>query len=115
MALQNKVVNPASWLASWSEDGTDITVPIASITGLTAAMADGTTGDIRDVLMLLLDELYEYQEAITPAGAKPEKMLITRSDTGGGDAELKTVFKVTFQSTVVETDIPTEDQYDDGL
>jgi hypothetical protein len=38
---------PSSLFPSWSEDGTTISVPIASIANLTAAEADGTTGDWR--------------------------------------------------------------------
>lgn len=38
----------------YSSDGTDIVIPIASIPGLTAAQADSTTGDWRDILQALL-------------------------------------------------------------
>jgi len=40
-------LKPSTWIPSWSEDGTDVTFPIASIPELTAAEADGATGDMR--------------------------------------------------------------------
>lgn len=69
---------PSSLFASWSEDGTDITVPIASITDLTAAEADGTTGDWRDVMLRILDHVYNYNEGLATEDA-PTKFTVTRS------------------------------------
>jgi hypothetical protein len=67
---------PSSLFASWSEDGTDITVPIASITDLTAAEADGTTGDWRDVMLRILDHVYNYNEGLATADS-PTKFTVT--------------------------------------
>lgn len=50
-------LTPDNWVASWSEDGTNVTFPIASLPELTAAEADVATGDIRKVLFALLEEL----------------------------------------------------------
>jgi hypothetical protein len=50
---------PTTWLANWSEDGTDITVPLATFTELSAAEADASTGDIRDIVWALLQHLYD--------------------------------------------------------
>jgi hypothetical protein len=47
----------AHWLANWSEDATNITLPLASLPGLSAAEADGTTGDIRKVLFHILETI----------------------------------------------------------
>lgn len=71
-------LTPNEWIASWSEDATNITFPIASIPGLTAAEADGDTGDIRKVLFPLLETL--YQEWLATATAdRPTQMTITKS------------------------------------
>lgn len=69
---------PSSLFSSWSEDGTDITVPIASITGLTANEADGTTGDWRSILGRILDHSYNYREGLASAD-KPTKLTISRT------------------------------------
>ena len=74
---------PSSLFASWSEDGTDITVPIASITDLTAAEADGTTGDWRDVIGRILDHLWAYREGLATAD-QPGKLTITRNRRESG-------------------------------
>ena len=54
---------PTTFLASWSEDATNITLPIASVTGLTAAEADGASGDIREILRTLLETVYAVYAA----------------------------------------------------
>ena len=68
----------ADWIPNWSEDATNITVPIASFPELTAAEADATTGDIREVV-------YAFLEAIrakfieTAEADRPTKMTIARN------------------------------------
>ena len=49
---------PDTWLANWSEDGTDISVPLATFPELTAAEADGATGDIREILFAVCEKLW---------------------------------------------------------
>lgn len=56
-------IAPSEFIGSYVSDGTNITIPIASLTGLTAAQADGLTGDIRAVLMAILDTLKAGVEA----------------------------------------------------
>jgi len=48
---------PTNWLANWSEDGTNITVPLATFPQLTAAEADATSGDIRDIAYAICHKL----------------------------------------------------------
>ena len=69
---------PSNWLASWSEDGTNITLPIASIPGLTAVEADGASGDIRNTLYPLLETLYAKWLTVAEAD-RPTKMTIYRN------------------------------------
>ena len=71
---------PSSFIASWSEDGTDVTFPIASLSELTAAEADAATGDWRKVLFAVLEHAYTYYTAL-PSGDQPTKVVITRSTT----------------------------------
>lgn len=75
---------PSSLFTSWAEDGTTITVPIASITDLTAAEADGTTGDWPSVIARILEHTYNYEAALADADS-PTKITMTRtrSESGG--------------------------------
>lgn len=74
---------PSSLFASISEDGTNITLPIASVTDLTAAEADGTTGDWRTLMGRIIDHVYAYYNGLAPAD-KPQKFALrrTRSESG---------------------------------
>jgi hypothetical protein len=79
---------PSSLFASWSEDGTTISVPIASITDLTAAEADGTTGDWRDVMARILDHVWDYRAGLATAD-QPAKFTITRNRRESGTSIVK--------------------------
>lgn len=75
-----KDLTPDAWFASWSEDGTNITVPIASITGLTAAQADVTTGDIREVLLKIISRIKTVYDGLAEAD-RPDTLVITEHQT----------------------------------
>lgn len=77
---------PGTWLDNWTEDGTDITVPIATFPEMTAAEADAATGDIRKVFFAILEKLVDAWND-TDAADRPTKMTVTKSaviDTGTG-------------------------------
>lgn len=78
---------PSSWIGSWSEDGTTVSFPIASLDQLTAAEADGATGDWRDCLMRIIDHTYEYVNGMATAD-KPGKLVIRRTINGNPDGTL---------------------------
>jgi hypothetical protein len=69
---------PSSLFPSWSEDGTTISVPIASIANLTAAEADGTTGDWRAVIGRILDDVFNYYDGLA-ATDQPAKLTFQRT------------------------------------
>lgn len=69
---------PTGWFPDWSEDATNITVPIASLPGLTAATADGATGDIRKILYAIMETCWAKFEGLTPA-TRPTKLTIKKS------------------------------------
>jgi len=75
---------PTTWLPDWSEDATDITLPIASLPELTAAEADAVTGDIRKILYALLEKLYAVWAA-TATADRPDRMTITRASVVNDD------------------------------
>ena len=69
---------PAAWIASWAEDATDVTFPLASLPETDATEADGATGDIRKVLYALCEEMYQHYNGLDSAD-KPAKMVISRN------------------------------------
>jgi len=102
-------LTPAHWIASWSVAGTDITIPIASITGLTAAEANGTTGDIRKVMFALLDQLYTVWAAETTADL-PLGMRMYKQTSGTTDNEIRRTFVFKFQTGSTDEDVTSESQ-----
>ena len=71
---------PSTWLPSWSEDGTDITVPLATFPEMTADEADASTGDIRKVLFAIAEKLYDAWN-LTASGDRPTQMNIAKSSS----------------------------------
>ena len=90
-----KDMTPDAWIASMSEDGTNITIPIASITALTAAEADATTGDIREFLYKLLVTLVGLQDGL-PTEDKPDYMIIDDVSSFTSTGKMQTRFSITF-------------------
>lgn len=91
---------PSTHINGWTEDGTNITVPIASFAELTAAEADATTGDIRKVAFALAEKLYALYVAMS-VGDRPAKFVAQRS-TSTNDANNTAVrtYVFTFQTDV---------------
>ena len=88
---------PAQWVASWSEDATNITIPIASIPEITAAEADGTTGDMRKCIYALLEKFYAFWLTI-PTADRPAMMTIYRStSTNDVTGEITQTFQFQFK------------------
>jgi hypothetical protein len=55
--------SPEQAIPGYSSDGTSITMPIASLVGLTSAEADTVTGDWREILQAILLRAVEYQNS----------------------------------------------------
>lgn len=95
---------PTTWIASWSEDGTTISVPIASFSELTAAEADASTGDIRKIMFAILEQIWDVYNAL-PTADRPLKMVIQKSATVNTQYN-KITSKYIF---TIETDIGTQE------
>ena len=105
MAFDKK---PSSWITGWSADGTDISFPIASLPGLTAADADGTTGDIRKVLFALMDSLLGVWYILDNAD-RPTQMTLAQNTSGGSDGQTLTQqYVAQFTTEVSEQDVADE-------
>jgi hypothetical protein len=97
---------PNTWFENWSEDGSDITVPIATFPEMTAAEADGDTGDIRKVWYAMVAKMYADWLSLATAD-RPVKMTMTRSSSLVGD-NLTLVFNFTFYNTVTGQEVLNE-------
>lgn len=69
---------PTELFAGMSEDGTDLTIPIASIPELTAAEADAVTGDLRKLIYALSERMFQYYNAL-PTADRPTKITVAKS------------------------------------
>lgn len=98
---------PNAWIASWSEDGTTVSFPIASLPQLTAAEADGATGDLRDCLMRLIDHTYDYVDGLAAAD-KPTKLSISRSINGNPDGTVTYRYQMAITNSIDSNSVVAE-------
>jgi hypothetical protein len=78
-------LSPVYVIDGYSSDGTNITIPIASLIGLTAAEADAITGDWREILQAILLKAVEhhrtYRWSLQPQTYNPFGMNLFRTQT----------------------------------
>lgn len=58
---------PTSLWPSYTSDGTNITIPIAALDGLTAAEAHTTTGDWRSIMLAICSTAYRHYSELATA------------------------------------------------
>ena len=87
----------------------NITLPIASLTGLTAQEADGEDGDIRKVMFALIETLYDVWAA-TATADQPDGMKVFKQTSGApGDPDsIKRTFVFEFRTTPGTEDVASE-------
>lgn len=84
---------PGSFLASWAEDGTSFSCPIASVAQLTAAEADAVTGDWRSIMYRLFEHTFSYVDGLAAADA-PGKFTIRRAKREGGSGSMVATYTI---------------------
>ena len=105
MAFDKK---PSTWIANWSEDGTNVTLPIASVPELSAADADATTGDIRKVVFALMEKLYAAWVA-TAVADRPTQMTIAKvASQNVTTGVITNIYTVTCKSAVLTQEVADE-------
>ena len=101
---------PTTWLPNWSEDGTSITVPLATFPRLTAAEADAVDGDIRKIVFALVDQLVSAFLA-TAADDRPGKMTLSRQtlpdDLTGA---VRRVYQFAFDLDTIDEEVADEEE-----
>ena len=91
---------PSSWIASWSEDGTDVTFPIASVNNLSAALADAATGDWRMCICLFLEHTLDYYNSLA-AIDKPTQVTLSSNLFVDENGDLHKTISVTAKVTTL--------------
>ena len=94
--------DPASWFDGWTEDGTNITLPLAAFNDeLTAEEADAAEGRIADVLYAIAHRAYAAFNSI-PLASRPVNWVMYKSETpvaGAGD-QSRVTFTFSFLTSV---------------
>jgi hypothetical protein len=73
-------VAPTVLFPNYTSDGTNISIPISSLPGLSAAEAHPTTGDGREVLRILIETAYQQFKALS---TKPTRMTFVKQSQSG--------------------------------
>lgn len=103
--------SPSTMMAGWSEDGVNITVPISSFPGLTAADADGLTGDARKVVTAFASAAFAwYNNLPTKPGAitvtyDPGRIQTSGSFAGTQKVEFKTAAYLDYPAGTVTDEV----------
>lgn len=98
---------PDTWIDDWSEDATDISVPIASFPKLTAEEADGVTGDVRKLFFAIADEMFTAFDSKATAD-KPNRMTLSRKAVVV-DEIMTWIYTFKFECNVSDADVATEE------
>ncbi len=99
---------PTACFPNWSEDGTTISVPIATFPELTAAEADAATGDIRKIVYAVCEKIWGWWNALATAD-RPTKMVLTKSSSVDATTGIVTnVYTFTFKNSITAQDVSAE-------
>lgn len=75
-----KDLTPDAWIASFAQSAGTVSFPLASVTGLTSGDCNASTGDIRRVLLTLMETLLAHQATLVGANI-PASMVLRRVPT----------------------------------
>jgi hypothetical protein len=98
---------PTHWIPSYSSDGTNMTLPLASFDNLTSGEAHTSTGDIRKIAYEILKKLHAVYAAEATED-QPQKMVINKSQNLDSSGNIVQTFSVTFIATPASVDVASE-------
>jgi len=100
---------PTDWIANWSEDGTNISVPLTDFPELTAAEADAATGDIRKIMFAIAHKFYDAWND-TVLADRPNRMTLNKSISTNVDTGIATnTFTCRFENEITGQDVADEE------
>ena len=88
-----------------------ICIPVVSVSGLTAAEANATTGDIREVMRTTLGTLYAYNQSLSEAD-RSTKMTITETESPNTNDPNKRfiTYEVQFETELPDDSMKMQDE-----
>ncbi len=96
-------ITPTDIFTGYASDGTNITIPLTAIPGLTSAEADASTGNGAEVLRLICETAYNQIEAL-PTADRPTQMTWSKPPTQGvAGATSRQTYNFGFNFTVDAT------------
>lgn len=96
------------WFASYTSNGTNMTLPIASFPELTAAEADVTTGDIRKLLYAFIERCWVKWNSLATAD-KSTKMVLAKNSFVDSTTGITThTYTFTFQNVTTAQEVSDE-------
>ena len=96
MAAYSKDIT--TWIANYTSDGTDMTLPIAAFAEIDSADAHTSTGDIRHFIFGLCEQFAD-QWYSHDSGTNPTKMTINRSSSQNSSNVITRTYTFTFSLT----------------
>ncbi len=69
---------PTNWISGYSTDGTNMVIPIAALTYLTAGQCDAATGDVRQIVFAIQEAIYQKWISI-PESNRSARVSVSRS------------------------------------
>jgi len=98
---------PTELFSGMSEDGTDLTIPLASLPELTEAEADAVTGDSRKIAYALAMRLFNWYDGLDEAD-KPGKLSFFKNGPNTTGSTTKTTFTFEFEVDASAIDVADE-------
>jgi hypothetical protein len=103
---------PTALWSGYSFDGTDLSIPLAALTGLTSAEANATTGDWREIMLAIISTAHTYYTALAAAD-KPQAFesgtpIYQTQTTGDLAPSVKVTYKMDFYVNLDVTDVADE-------
>jgi len=98
LAKEAESWSPSGLFAGYGSDGTDVTIPIAALNDLTAANAEPSTGDARELARSLCSSLMEYHNALTSKPSAFEAKVLSWAIQASGNfaGKVKVVYQFGF-------------------
>lgn len=102
--------NPSNshWIPSYTSDGTNISIPIASFPGLTAGEAHTTTGDIRKLLYSICEELNTKWNAEAAADRPGKWTFVKGQSLNPATGQITVTYNFTFVLQPASIDVADE-------
>lgn len=98
---------PTDTFPGYSSDGTNITIPLAALPGLTSAEAHTSTGDARKIVKAILDKALAVQNA-AEAADQSARMVLSKAPSLLDENTVQHGYSANFQIDISGGDVKAE-------